>query len=118
MLLEDEEDEDEENEKKILKKTILATLDYYSTGRYEKILCRTLSLSENSYITELLLQNHPRHVQEVMRMSLPTLRRLEGFFLTNTKLDSSQGVGLTEKIAIFIDILDHGASNRKVQEHF
>lgn len=28
-------------------------------------------------------------VQEVMQMSLPTLRRLESFYLTNTKLQSS-----------------------------
>lgn len=55
-------------------------------------------------------------------MSLSTLRQLEQFFfvfLTNTKLDSSRGgVGLSEEIAMFIDISDHWAPNREVRERF
>ena len=42
------------------------------------------------------------------------LHQLKGFFLTNNKLDSLQEVELTEKIVMFIDILEHGAFNRKV----
>lgn len=50
-------------------------------------------------------------VQEVMRISLSTLRQLESFCLALT----SRGVGLSEKIVL---ILGHGASNREVQEDF
>lgn len=112
------EDQHEEDQNTIPILIILATVGYYSIDRYEKIPCRTLSLSEDCYITELLLHNHPRRIQEVMRMSLSTLRQLESFCLANTKLCSSQGVELSEKLAMFIDIMGHSASNREVQEHF
>lgn len=98
----------EEDQTKIPILIILATVGYYATGWYEKIPCRTSSLSGDRYITELLLQKHPRRVQEVMRMSLSTLRQLENFCLKNTKLQSSRGVGLSEKLATFIDVLGHG----------
>lgn len=112
------EDQNEEDQNTIPILIILDTVEYYFTGRYEKIPCRPSSLSGNRYITELLLKNHPRRVQEVMRMSLPTLRQLESFCWANTKLHSSGGVGLSEKLAMFIDVLGHGASNREVQEQF
>lgn len=35
---------------------ILAVVGYYFIGRYDKIPCRTSSLSRNTYITELLEQ--------------------------------------------------------------
>lgn len=81
------------------------------------ILYRTLSLSGDCYITELLLHNHPGRVQEVMRISLSTLRQLESFCLTNTKLQSLRGVELSEKLVMFIDVLGPGASNREIQKH-
>ncbi len=109
---------DEQDESKIPLLIILAVVEYYSTGRYGKIPCRISSLSGNMYITELLTRNHPRRVQEVMRMSLSTLHQLESFCISFTKLRSSRGIGLSEKIAMFIDILGHDASNREVQNIF
>ena len=97
MLFEDKKDDNEEDANKILILTVFATVDYHSTGRYEKILCKTSSLSGNSYITELRLQNHQRYVQEVIQMFLLTLRQLEEFLITNNKLDSLQVIRLTEK---------------------
>ena len=82
---------DEQDEGKIQLLIILAVVEYYSTGRYGKIPCRTSSLSGNTYITELLQRNHPRRVQEVMRMSLSTLRQLESFCISFSKLRSSRG---------------------------
>lgn len=109
---------DEQDESKIPLLIILAVVEYYSTGRYGKIPCRTSSLSGNMYITELLTRNHPRRVQEVMRMSLSTLRQLKNFCISFTNLRSSRGIEFSEKIAMFIDILGHGASHQEVQEHF
>ena len=43
---------DEQDEDKIPLLIILAVVEYYSTGRYRKIPCRTSSLSGNTYITE------------------------------------------------------------------
>lgn len=102
---------DEEDESKIPLLIILAVLEYYSTTRYGKIPCITSWLSVNTYITELLQRNHPRRVQEVIRISLSTLRQLKSYCVSFTKLRSSQRIGLSETIAIFIDILGHGASN-------
>lgn len=66
---------------KILILTILATVDYYSTRPYEKIPCSTFSLNWNSYFTELLLQNHPKHVQSVIQRSLTYIMSIrEAFF--------------------------------------
>lgn len=56
------EDQHEKDQNNIPIFIILATVGYYSTGQYEKILCKTLLLSRNHYITELLLHNHPRRV--------------------------------------------------------
>ena len=109
---------DKQDESKIPLLIILAVVEYYSTRRYGKILCRTSSLSGNMYITEVLTRNHSRRVQEVMQMPLSTLRQLEYFCISSTKLRSSRGIGLSEKIAMFIDILGHGASNWEVQENF
>ena len=97
---------DEEDEGKIPLLIILAVENTILQDDMEK------------YIDELLHRNHPRRVQEVMRMSLSILRQLESFCVSFTKLRSSRGLGLSEKIAIFINILGHGASNREVQEHF
>lgn len=51
-------------------------------------------------------------------MFVSTLRQLGQLFLTNTKVDSSRGVGLTEKIAMFMETFGHEASNGEVKEHF
>ena len=53
-----------------------------------------------------------------MQISLSTLRQFENFYISFTKLRSLQEIGLSEKIAMFIDILGHSTSNREVQEHF
>ena len=70
---------DEQDESKIPLLIILAVVEYYSTEQYGKIPCRTSLLNGNTYITKLLQRNPPRRVQEVMQMSLSTLRQLESF---------------------------------------
>ena len=51
---------------------LLQVVQHYATERYDKQLCRTSSLSNNVYISELVVQIHPRRIQEVFRMPLYT----------------------------------------------
>ena len=62
ILFKDKEDNNEKNENKVLILTVFATVDYYFIEQYKKIQYKTLSLSGNSYIMELLLQNHLQRI--------------------------------------------------------
>lgn len=46
------------------------------------------------------------------------LRQLEYFYLINTQLYNLQKIWMSEKIAIFIDILGYNTLNKKVLEYF
>lgn len=46
-------------------------------------------------------------------MYLFTLRQLKNFCLVNIKLCSLRRVGLSKKLAIFIDIIGYGTSNKE-----
>ena len=78
---------------------LLQVVQHYTIGRYDKQLCRTSSLSGNAYISELVVQNNPRRIQEVFRMPLSTLQRLDRFFCDYIKLQSSRYITTLEKIA-------------------
>lgn len=97
---------------------ILQAVQYYSTRRYDKIPCRTSKLRGAEYVTEVITQNHPRRVQEVLRIPLLTLSKLERFFLQHTDLRSSPYVDILEKIAMFMHVVGHRYTNREVQERF
>ena len=97
---------------------ILQAVQYYSTGRYDKIPCRTSKLRGAEYVSEVIQQNHPRRVQEIFRMPLSTLFKLERFFLHHTDLRSSRYVNILEKIAMFMHVVGHKYTNREVQERF
>ena len=58
ILFKDEKDDNEKNKNKILILTVFVILNYYSIRWYKKILYKPLSLSRNSYVIKLLLQNH------------------------------------------------------------
>ena len=97
---------------------LLQVVQHYTIGRYNKQLCRTSSLSGNAYISELVVQNHPRRIQEVFRMPLSTLQRLDRFFCDHTELQSSRYITTLEKIAMFMHVVGHKGSNRDIQERY
>lgn len=102
----------------VLTLILVQVVQNYAPGRYNKQPCRSSSLSGDAYVSELIIQNYPRCIQEVFHMPLATLRRLEHFFRDHTELQSSRYISTFEKIAMFIHVIEHKGSNRDVQERY
>ena len=90
----------------------------YTIGHYDKQLYRTSSLSDNAYISELVIQNHPCHIQEVIYMPLSTLQYLDRFFCNHSELQSLHYITTLEKIAMFMHVVRHKGSNRDIQKRY
>lgn len=88
-----------------------------------KQACRT-GLAGKLYMEKLLNCQHQKRVYEFLRMQLPSFYALRDWCLANTTLKSSRsrqstrGVTIEEKLAIFLYIVSNGASNRNTQEQF
>ena len=65
---------------------ILQAVQYYANGQYDKIPCRTSKLRGAEYVSEVIMQNHLRHIQEVFCMPLSTLLKLERFFFATHRI--------------------------------
>lgn len=105
----------EEVEFKILLLSIISIVTTYSNSLYNKLPCRISTLSGEKYIESLIQQNHPRRIQEVFRMPLYPFLQLQIWLQDNTNLRSSKHI---KKLAIFVETVGRGASNRAVQERF
>jgi hypothetical protein len=70
------------------------------------------------YTDNLLNCGNSIRIRNQLRMELDTFYQLRDWLVGNTKLDSSQGVSVEERLVIFIFITSSGASNRKAQEQF
>ena len=79
--------------------------------------CHTSALSGESWIEELLLGS-PRRFRNQMRMHPETFEQILDTMVTRKILQSSRYVSAKEKIAIFLFIAGHAASNRQAQERF
>lgn len=66
----------------------------------------------------LIQQHHPRRIQEVFRMLLYTFLQLQIWLQENTNLKASKHIGVPEKLAIFVETIGRGTTNRGVQERF
>jgi hypothetical protein len=70
------------------------------------------------YTNNLLNCGNSIRIRNQLRMELDTFYQLRDWLVENTKLDSSRGVLVEERLVIFIFITSSGASNRKAQEQF
>lgn len=108
----------EEVEFKILLLSIISVVNTYSDSFYNKLPCRISTISGEKYVESLIQQNHPRRIQEVFRMPLYTFLQLQIWIQDNTNLRSSKRISVPKKLAIFVETVGRGASNRAVQERF
>ena len=86
--------------------------------------------SGHEYIKELLDSAHPERIHHILRMQLATFYALRDWLHTNTDLKGDniihnqrirgygRQVSIEEKLAIFIYISSHRASNRDAGERF
>lgn len=98
--------------------SIITVFISYIDIHYNKIPCRISDLSGEKYVESLIQQQHPRRIQEGFRMPLYTFLHLQSWLLDNTELDASRHIGVAEKLAMFIDTVGRGVTNRGVQERF
>ena len=85
---------------------------------YDKIPCRTSSLSGHDKVHEIWNAGHARRIQEIFRMGPTTLNLLQHWLCNETSLGPSKHISLLEKLAIFMHIAGQGASNRATQEEY
>lgn len=110
--------EREDTEQILLILSIITVIIFYIDTHYNKIPCRISDLSGEKYVEGLIQQQHPRRIQEIFCMPLYTFLHLQSWLLDNTELDASRHIGVAEKLAIFIDTVGRGVTNRGVQERF
>lgn len=98
---------------------MLQIVSHYSLDHTDKQACRTSSLTGEAYIQELLNTAHPRRCIEVVRMPLTTFLALEKWLVSETPLKRSRkGVSVSQKPAMFLQIVGERSGNRAVQERF
>ncbi|CEO96901.1 DDE Tnp4 domain-containing protein [Plasmodiophora brassicae] len=96
---------------------LMVAAAWYSVMYLLKTPRRTSSLSGKAWVDELLAGNH-RRFREVMRMEPETFHQLKLLLLDKDLLRPSRWVSVEEKLAIFLFIAGHAASNRDAQERF
>lgn len=99
---------------------LIGIISDYIDKHVTKIPCRTLALTGELWVQDVLAGN-PRRCQEQFRMSVPVFAALEKWVYEHTDIQNSrnhQGVSVTQKLAIFLWIAGRGASNRDAQERF
>ena len=74
-------------------------------------------LAGKEYLQELLSSTEPT-IYEVLRMKKKTFFLLCNWLETNTKLQSTWRTSIQEQVAMFLSILNYGASARQVKERF
>ena len=98
---------------------LLNIVTEYGTTTYDKLACRTSSLGGEAYIQELITSAHPRRCLEVFRMDLEIFLTLSSWLEDNTMLKQSRNhFSIHQKLAIFLQIVGKGDSNRDLQETF
>ncbi len=99
---------------------VISTISEYIDKYINNIPCRTLSLTGEQWVQDVL-NGHPRRCQEQFRMSASVFLSLEKWIETHTEIRNSRhhaGISVRQKLAIFLWIAGHGASNRDAQERF
>lgn len=69
-------------------------------------------------VQKILKQDHEGRVHNNFRMLKPTFLKLRDFLLEHTTLRGSRGVGIEEKLGIFLYMVSRGASQRDAAENF
>jgi hypothetical protein len=89
---------------------------WYTVTYLCKVPCRTSVLTGEAWVNELLSGNR-RRFRENLRMNPETWHYLQNL-LIHRGLGPSRYVSVNEKMAIFLFIVGHAASNRQAQERF
>ena len=116
FTMESEDNSDAEFEEVV----IMGVISEYIEKYIHKIPCRTLKLTGELWVQDVL-NGHPRRYQEQFRMSASIFLSLEKWISTHTEirnLRKHEGISIMQKLAIFLWITGHGASNRDAQEQF
>ena len=108
----------EERTQDLLILCLIEIINRYVQSTYNKTPCRISNLSGNAYVEALVNQQHPRRIQEIFRMPLYTFVELQIYLAENTELRSSKAIGIAEKLAMFIETIGRGTTNRGIQERF
>lgn len=99
---------------------LMGIISDYIDNHITKIPCRTLALTGELWVQDVLTGN-PRRCQEQFRMPVSTFEALEKWAYQHTEIQDSrkrQGISAREKLAIFLWTAGRGASNREAQERF
>lgn len=98
---------------------LLNIVAQYGVTACDKTPCRTSPLGGEAYIQELITTAHPRRCLEVLRMELHIFLALAVWLEDNTALKESRNhFSIHQKLAIFLQIVGKGESNRHLLETF
>ncbi len=115
-MMDIETSSDMEFEELILMHIISAHITKYMI----KVPCRMLGLTGELWVEDII-NGHPKRCQEQFRMPAAIFLSLERWICIHTDIHNSRkhkGVSIKQKLAIFLWITGHGASNRDAQERF
>uniref|UniRef100_A0A5B6Z4X2 DUF8040 domain-containing protein n=1 Tax=Davidia involucrata TaxID=16924 RepID=A0A5B6Z4X2_DAVIN len=94
----------------------VVSVHYYRT-HIARELCRTNEQTGFKWVCDIL-KGHPTRCHEQLRMDKDVFLSFCELLKLRYGLKSSRNIGIHEKVAIFLNCLGHGLSNRMLQERF